>query len=89
VFFQLAVRPTSLSKYGMTEREVISTILESIKEFKAKQSSPFWCGLLVCCSTTHDDPVSAERLANLAIEYFQRGEGVCGMGFYGRKVRLW
>jgi hypothetical protein len=70
----------------MSERDVIEAIVETFQQFKSQTVKPFWCALLLCVSTTHDDPVAAGNLAQLAIEKIKAGDPICGVGFYGHEV---
>jgi hypothetical protein len=70
----------------MNENQVIENVLIAFEEFKSTQSSPFWCGMILHCSTTLDDPLSVSKIAELAVHYFTRGDAICGFGFYGREV---
>lgn len=82
----MAVRLSSHSNDALSEEEVLQLVINTIGQFRKKCLVEFWCNVVVVCSTTNDDPVKCQKVAELAVKYHNVENGVCGVGFYGRSV---
>eukprot|EP00005_Dracoamoeba_jomungandri_P005902 CAMPEP_0174262382 /NCGR_PEP_ID=MMETSP0439-20130205/12941_1 /TAXON_ID=0 /ORGANISM="Stereomyxa ramosa, Strain Chinc5" /LENGTH=743 /DNA_ID=CAMNT_0015347079 /DNA_START=173 /DNA_END=2401 /DNA_ORIENTATION=- len=80
-YVELMIRPRAHIKQGLSEEEVLKTVIDIIGQNQNKNYPKV--GLAVYASVAYDSPTVFDNTANLAIKY--KNNGVCGFGVLGSR----